>query len=84
METTTDQDETFPCETCDRMTDRTVGFQVAPGEWETFAVCETCAEEAREWNEQQMMEDHLSDEQLEQIIREEEEDLRWYDENEVF
>lgn len=88
METTTDQEELFRCETCDRMTDRTVGFQVAPDEWETFAICETCAEEAREWNDRQAMEDQLSDEELEAIIREEEafalEDARWAEENEVF
>ena len=64
--------ETFECETCEAQTDHTVGWQVAPGEWETFAVCEACTEEAREWNEQQCCEDTLSDAELEAIIREEE------------
>jgi predicted ATP-dependent serine protease len=88
METTTDPEETFDCESCGEPTDRTIGLQVAPGEWETFVECEACAEEAREWNDSVLEQETLSDAELEQIIREEEDqvraDMAWAEENEVF
>lgn len=87
METTTDT-ETFACEYCQQQTDRTEGAQIAPDEWETFAVCEACAEEARDWNDHVLSQDNISDEELAEIIREEEaqvaSDMAWMEDNEVF
>lgn len=60
------------CESCGEPTEREEVWQVGPGEWERFSVCEVCAAEAEAWNREQIESEFPSDEELERIIREEE------------
>jgi protein-arginine kinase activator protein McsA len=80
-------DDLHQCETCDRLTDRLVSWRTGEEDVEIFFVCETCEEEARDWNDA-MIQDELSDEEIAEIIREEEAqaagDIAWMEANEVF
>ena len=72
-----DDEEINDCEICGEPTDRVVGWQVGPGEWENFHECADCAEEARIRDQQMMDEEFLSPEEIDAIMREEEEAIAW-------